>query len=140
MHEHELASSNFLLISLSWCVLCCVSFSVVYRKLQMSCLTYFISMHEYRLISWTNFLNRWTATWVVQLQIKQTYGNWKIYYRVKKVKMEPIYLIVNSFWRINKMKESIIPRHNSIVLTWDNYIFPLVGIFVMFIIIFHPIV
>ena len=51
MHEHELASSNFLLM--------CVSFSVVYRKLQMSCLTYFISMHEYRLISWTNFLNRW---------------------------------------------------------------------------------
>ena len=128
MHEHELASSNFLLISLSWCVLCCVSFSVVYRKLQMSCLTYFISMHEYRLISWTNFLNRWTATWVVQLQIKQTYGNWKIYYRVKKVKMEPIYLIVNSFWRINKMKESIIPRHNSIVLTWDIR-FSLVGRF-----------
>ena len=93
MHEHELASSNFLLISLSWCVLCCVSFSVVYRKLQMSCLTYFISMHEYRLISWTNFLNRWTATQVVQLQIKQTFGNWKIYCRVKKVKMEPITLI-----------------------------------------------
>ena len=111
-------------------------FSVVYRKLQMSCLTYFISMHEYRLISWTNFLNRWTATWVVQLQIKQTYGNWKIYYRVKKVKMEPIYLIVNSFWRINKMKESIISRHNSIVLTWDD----LPILFVMFIIIFHPIV
>ena len=51
----------------------------------MSCLPYFISMHEYRLISWTNFLNRWTATLGVQLQITNF---WKLYCKEREINLQ----------------------------------------------------